>query len=89
MGMKDPVSCDHCGGSMVATTKTESNAALQVAGVQRGDGVRGPRPGLPQERQRRGGGSADERHRVGPGREDEARGAGNADGGLIGCFGLQ
>jgi len=33
MGMKDPVACDHCGGPMVATTKTESSAALQVAGV--------------------------------------------------------
>jgi len=30
MGMKDPVSCDHCGGSMVATTKREALEMLMV-----------------------------------------------------------
>ncbi len=33
MGANEPVACGHCGGPMVATTKTESSAALQVAGV--------------------------------------------------------
>lgn len=33
MSATESILCTHCGGPMTATTKTESSAALQVAGV--------------------------------------------------------